>query len=76
MTRPNAPRRLTFRSICPGRWLALDTIWITVASVLAVYNISKPKDENGVDVEQNVKYAGTVVRYAAPLCRHMAARAL
>lgn len=60
---------LAFCRICPGRWLALDTIWITIASVLAVYNISKPKDGNGVDIEQSVKFTGVAIRYAAPLGR-------
>lgn len=26
--------------MCPGRWLAWDSIWIAVASILKVYNIS------------------------------------
>jgi len=41
------------RRICPGRWLALDTLWITVASVLAVYNISKALDDAGNIIEPN-----------------------
>ena len=51
-----------FLSVCPGRWLALDTIWITIASVLAVYNVSKPKDANGVVMEQPVEFTGVSIR--------------
>ncbi|KAJ7786402.1 cytochrome P450 CYP2 subfamily [Mycena metata] len=35
------------RRLCPGKFLAFDTLWIVVASMLAVYNISKEVDENG-----------------------------
>lgn len=54
------------RRICPGRWLALDTIWITIASVLAVYNISKPKDANGAVIEQAVVYTGHAISRPEP----------
>ena len=32
---------------CPGSHMALSAIWITIASVLAVYNISNALDEDG-----------------------------
>ncbi|KAE9394854.1 cytochrome P450 [Gymnopus androsaceus JB14] len=35
------------RRICPGIHMAYSTIWITIASVLAVYDISNALDENG-----------------------------
>lgn len=35
------------RRICPGRFMAFDSVWITVACILAVYNISKVKDRDG-----------------------------
>ncbi|KAF9494670.1 cytochrome P450 [Pleurotus eryngii] len=44
------------RRVCPGRFLALDTIWIVIASVLAVYRISKTVDDDGNEVEPNVEY--------------------
>ncbi|KAF8898640.1 cytochrome P450 [Infundibulicybe gibba] len=28
------------RRMCPGRWLAFDSIWITVASILATFHVS------------------------------------
>lgn len=49
--------------VCPGRWLALDTVWVTIASTLAVYNIEKPKNANGVVIEQPLEFTGAAVRY-------------
>ncbi|KAJ6569702.1 cytochrome P450 [Mycena sp. CBHHK59/15] len=44
------------RRICPGRFLATDTIWIVVASVLDAYNIVKPLDKAGNEHEPRVEY--------------------
>lgn len=38
-------------SICVGRHLADATIWITIVSVLAFFDISKAKDESGRDID-------------------------
>ncbi|KAJ7619107.1 cytochrome P450 [Mycena polygramma] len=38
-------RRLVL--ICPGKFLAFDTMWILVATLLAVYDISKEADQSG-----------------------------
>jgi len=35
------------RRICPGRFLAEDVIFITIASILKVYNITSPVDSQG-----------------------------
>ncbi|KAJ6503471.1 cytochrome P450 [Mycena vitilis] len=35
------------RRICPGKFLAFDTMWILVATLLAVYDISKEADQSG-----------------------------
>ncbi|KDQ11849.1 hypothetical protein BOTBODRAFT_34941 [Botryobasidium botryosum FD-172 SS1] len=44
------------RRMCPGMNFADATIYITVASILAAFNISKPRDENGNEVELDVPY--------------------
>jgi len=38
------------RRICPGRYMADMVVWLMIASVLAMFNISKAKDENGNDI--------------------------
>jgi hypothetical protein len=42
--------------MCPGRWLAYDNIWIAVASVLSVYNISAATDYKGSPIQPSVEY--------------------
>ncbi|KAF8960141.1 cytochrome P450 [Flammula alnicola] len=37
--------------ICPGRFMAASSVWIMLASMLAVYDVSKPIDKDGNIVE-------------------------
>lgn len=44
------PAKVAFgfgRRICPGRYLSDNSLFITIASILHVFNISPAKDENG-----------------------------
>ncbi|OCH95809.1 cytochrome P450 [Obba rivulosa] len=51
------------RRMCPGRYLAINTVWITVATTAAAFNIKKPLDENGVPIEPVVQSTpGSLVR--------------
>ncbi|EMD37285.1 hypothetical protein CERSUDRAFT_94290 [Gelatoporia subvermispora B] len=38
------------RRICPGRYMAHDMLWITIASVLAIFTISKEVNDAGEEV--------------------------
>ncbi|KAJ8475176.1 hypothetical protein ONZ45_g15698 [Pleurotus djamor] len=42
------------RRICPGRFFARDTVLIWIASILAVFDISAAKDENGEDIRPDL----------------------
>ncbi|KAF5344333.1 hypothetical protein D9758_013245 [Tetrapyrgos nigripes] len=44
------------RRICPGRWLALDTSWLVISSILATCTIEKALDSNGKEMEPLVEY--------------------
>ncbi|KAG5634702.1 hypothetical protein H0H81_001059, partial [Sphagnurus paluster] len=58
------PSSATFgfgRRICPGREMALDSIWITVALMVATLDISKPVDDNGEVVEPSGEFSSSVV---------------
>jgi hypothetical protein len=35
------------RRICPGRFMAYESLWISIASILAVFDISPAKDAHG-----------------------------
>ncbi|KAM0559990.1 hypothetical protein ACHAPJ_003945 [Fusarium lateritium] len=39
------------RRICPGRYLAEDSVFLTIARLLAVFNMTKAVDENGKEVD-------------------------
>ncbi|EIN06160.1 cytochrome P450 [Punctularia strigosozonata HHB-11173 SS5] len=40
------------RRICPGRYLAQDSMWIMMSSILAVFKISRRKEDIGVNLER------------------------
>ncbi|KAJ3559769.1 hypothetical protein NM688_g146 [Phlebia brevispora] len=54
------------RRLCPGRWLAVETIWITVATVLAVYKVTKARDENGCEIQPDTEYTPTMLSRPKP----------
>ncbi|KAJ7081319.1 hypothetical protein B0H15DRAFT_736723, partial [Mycena belliarum] len=39
------------RRSCPGKIMALDTLWIMIASLLAVFDIAKPIGPDGEPIE-------------------------
>lgn len=45
------------RRICPGKLLAYETIWTTLASILAVVDISCEVDDNGDAVLPSGEYS-------------------
>lgn len=49
------------RRLCPGRHLASSTLWLVVASVLAVFDVTKAKDESGNDIEVDPVYLDSAV---------------
>ncbi|EIN07330.1 cytochrome P450 [Punctularia strigosozonata HHB-11173 SS5] len=54
------------RRICPGRWMSSQALFITVASVLAAYNIAPPLDDNGQPVYLVPNMLSGLVSYPAP----------
>ena len=51
------------RRICPGMYLAMDNMFVTIAMSLATLNIDKKKDINGQYIEPQVEYSTSTVRY-------------
>ncbi|KAI0784096.1 cytochrome P450 [Abortiporus biennis] len=48
------------RRVCPGMYFADNAIFIAVAMMLYVFNITKAKDQNGVDIIPEVEYEGFI----------------
>ncbi|CAA7258706.1 unnamed protein product [Cyclocybe aegerita] len=54
------------RRICPGRYLALNSAWIAIASILSLYTISKFVEEDGTVVEPTVEFTDGLVSHPKP----------
>ncbi|KAJ7243050.1 cytochrome P450 [Mycena rebaudengoi] len=54
------------RRICAAKDMAQWSVWITVASVLASFNISKSVDENGATIEPSGEYTSGLLCYPLP----------
>ncbi|TFK65534.1 cytochrome P450 [Pluteus cervinus] len=56
--KPGTDRPYAFgfgRRVCPGRLLAADSIWIPLAQVITMFNITKAKDEYGNDIQPSLE---------------------
>ncbi|KAJ7625701.1 cytochrome P450 [Roridomyces roridus] len=54
------------RRRCPGRHMADSSMWITIASILAAFDITKAVDEEGKIIEPSYEYASGVVNTPLP----------
>ncbi|KAG5651515.1 hypothetical protein H0H81_008380, partial [Sphagnurus paluster] len=54
------------RRICPGRHMAFSAIWMAVASMIAVFDISKAVDDNGKIIEPSHEYISALVCLPVP----------
>ncbi|KAJ7251444.1 cytochrome P450 [Mycena rebaudengoi] len=54
------------RRVCPGRHMAQSTLWITVASLLAVFNITKAIGEDGQTLEPSYEYHSALISIPFP----------
>ncbi|KAJ7584553.1 cytochrome P450 [Mycena floridula] len=58
------PRDIIFgagRRICPGRFMAWESIWIAIATILTAFNISKRINKDGNTIEPSGQFAGGIV---------------
>ncbi|KAK1242910.1 hypothetical protein MKX08_005722 [Trichoderma sp. CBMAI-0020] len=51
------------RRICPGRYISNDTLFITVAQLLATFNITKATDKNGGFMEPKLDYSPGLISH-------------
>ncbi|KAL6895420.1 cytochrome P450 [Trichoderma longibrachiatum] len=55
------------RRICPGRYISDDNLFITIARILAVFNIAKAVDRQGNSIGFQVEYTPGLVSHPAKL---------
>jgi len=49
------------RRVCAGRHVALNSVWMSMATILTLFNIRKPKDEHGREISPKLPYSTGVV---------------
>ncbi|KAJ4490283.1 cytochrome P450 1, partial [Lentinula aciculospora] len=54
------------RRVCAGRYMADNTIWLTIASVLATFTLGKAKDEKGNEIDIPGEYTNQFLRHPKP----------
>ncbi|TFK41265.1 cytochrome P450 [Crucibulum laeve] len=54
------------RRICPGRHLAVNSAWIAIASILSTFEIRKPVDATGKEVDIPIEYTDGLVSHPVP----------
>jgi fumagillin biosynthesis cytochrome P450 monooxygenase len=51
------------RRICPGRYFADESLFLTCTMILSTFNVEKDIDENGTSIEPVAEYTGNLVTY-------------
>ncbi|KAJ3859487.1 cytochrome P450 1 [Lentinula novae-zelandiae] len=54
------------RRVCAGRYMADNTVWLSVASVLATLTLGKAKDKNGNEINILGEYTSGMLRHPKP----------
>lgn len=54
------------RRICPGKTLAESIVWLTIAKALAVYDITKGKDQDGREIDPEARFTSGVISHPVP----------
>ncbi|TDL20092.1 cytochrome P450 oxidoreductase OrdA-like protein, partial [Rickenella mellea] len=63
------PHTLSFgfgRRICPGKELADSSIFLGIAMSLAAFNITKARDEHGVEIDPGCEFTSGVISHPKP----------
>ncbi|CAK5266703.1 unnamed protein product [Mycena citricolor] len=59
------------RRICPGRFMAMSSVWITIASILSAFDITKALDEDGQEIEPTFEDIPHFMRLVWPRSLHV-----
>lgn len=54
--------RPRFSSICPGRHMAVNSVWMAIVSLLFTFNFSKARDAEGKEIPIVAEYGGGLMR--------------
>ncbi|KAH9482218.1 Cytochrome P450 monooxygenase 208 [Psilocybe cubensis] len=62
------------RRVCPGAHFAEMSLFFSISSILAVFDISKPLDSNGLPEEPVIAWSTGVIRHLKPFRCHIKPR--
>ncbi|KZP06134.1 cytochrome P450 [Athelia psychrophila] len=54
------------RRVCPGQFMGMNSVWLTVVSILASMNITRAVDAHGNEIEPSGKQHGAIVHALLP----------
>ncbi|KIK66004.1 hypothetical protein GYMLUDRAFT_257904 [Collybiopsis luxurians FD-317 M1] len=54
------------RRVCPGRYMADNTVWLTIVSVLATLTLGKAKDDEGKEIDISGEFSHGFFRHPEP----------
>ncbi|KAJ7247278.1 cytochrome P450 [Mycena rebaudengoi] len=54
------------RRICPGRHMAMSSMWITIASILSTFNITKAVGDDGKEIEPSYECFSGLIAMPLP----------
>ncbi|KAF8885367.1 cytochrome P450 [Infundibulicybe gibba] len=54
------------RRLCPGRHMAISSLWIAAASILATFSLEKAIDEDGYMIEPSQEYHSALICHPLP----------
>lgn len=63
---PPIPEAYVFgfgRRACPGTHVAQQSMWLSISNILANFNITKAKDENGVEIVPEERYTNDAISH-------------
>ncbi|KAF9260456.1 cytochrome P450 [Marasmius fiardii PR-910] len=70
---PPDPEQIAFgfgRRLCPGRYVALNSLWLAMTYVLATFTIAKELDSEGKEIDPSVEQTNGSVSHPLPFkCR-------
>ncbi|KIJ47084.1 hypothetical protein M422DRAFT_164403, partial [Sphaerobolus stellatus SS14] len=52
------------RRICPGRYMAINSVFLAIASILQVFEISKARDESGKEISIDTEFTSGFFSHA------------
>ncbi|KAG9092147.1 hypothetical protein FS749_015958 [Ceratobasidium sp. UAMH 11750] len=66
---PPEPENYAFgfgRRICPGLYIAQQSMWVSISNTLANFMITKAKDENGLEITPEERYSTGIISHPLP----------